>query len=80
MDVESGIRGLGIRNPRTWNPESTAWNPESKALLDYLTWANVLLNFVQSLLIGGIFGGTLSNLSNFVVYCFQDVQFATKHF
>jgi len=30
-----------IRNPRTWNPESTSWNPESKALLDYLTWADI---------------------------------------
>ena len=38
--MESGIHGRGIRNPRTWNPESTMWNPESKALLDYLTWAD----------------------------------------
>jgi len=41
---ESAIQPLldrGIRNPRTWNPESTAWNPESKALLDYLTWADL---------------------------------------
>ena len=36
---------LGIRNPLSWNPESstrnpesTAWNPESKTLLDSLTW------------------------------------------
>ena len=36
--TESGIHGCGIRNPQTWNPESTAWNPESKTLLDYLTW------------------------------------------
>ena len=38
--MESGIQGCGIRNPQTWNPESTAWNPESKTLLDYLTWAD----------------------------------------
>ena len=36
--MESGIPGCGIRNPQTWNPESTAWNPESKTLLDYPTW------------------------------------------
>ena len=36
---------LGIRNPLSWNPESstrnpesTVWNPESKTLLDSLTW------------------------------------------
>ena len=42
--MESGIHGCGIRNPQTWNPESTAWNPESKTLLDYLTWGEKLLN------------------------------------
>ena len=42
MDVESGIHRHGIRNPQTWNPESTAWNPESKTLLDYLTWGELL--------------------------------------
>ena len=36
--MEFGIRGCGIRNTRTLNPESTAWNPESKTLLDYITW------------------------------------------
>ena len=40
--MESGIHGCGIRNPQTWNPESTAWNPESRTLLDYLTWGNQL--------------------------------------
>ena len=39
--MESGIHGCGIRNPQTWNPESTAWNPESKTLLDYLTWGEL---------------------------------------
>ena len=40
---------LGIRNPlswnpesSTWNPESTVWNPESKILLDSLTWGETL--------------------------------------
>ena len=32
----------GIRNPQTWNPESTTRNPESKSLLDYLTWGETL--------------------------------------
>ena len=35
--MESGIHGCGLRNPQTWNPESTASNRESKTLLDYLT-------------------------------------------
>ena len=26
----------------TWNPESTAWNPETKAVLDSLTWSEIL--------------------------------------
>ena len=38
--MESGILGCGIRNPQTWNLESTAWNPESKTFLDYLTWGD----------------------------------------
>ena len=38
---ESGIHRCGIRNPQTWNPDSTAWNPESKTLLNYLTWGHV---------------------------------------
>ena len=48
--MESGIHGCGIRNPQTWNPESTAWNPEStawnpesKTLVDYLTWGELKL-------------------------------------
>ena len=41
--MESGIHGCGIRNPQTWNPESTAWNPESRTLLDYLTWGETYL-------------------------------------
>ena len=51
--MESGIDGCGIRNPRTWNPKSTAWNPESKTLLDYLTWGekcNSLTNGYRNLL------------------------------
>jgi len=41
-----------IWNPATfgpWNPKSTAWNPESKALLDYLTWAEWLLQLKRKL-------------------------------
>ena len=41
--MESGIRGCGIRDPQTWNPESKAWNPESKTLLDYITWGEAVL-------------------------------------
>ena len=40
---------FGIRNPlswnpesSSWNPESTAWNPESKTVLDSLTWGDTL--------------------------------------
>ena len=40
--VESGIHRHGMRNPQTWNPESTAWNPESRTFLDYLTWGETL--------------------------------------
>ena len=48
---------LGIRNPLSWNPESstrnpesTEWNPESKTLLDSLTWGeSLMLQFVFSL-------------------------------
>ena len=29
---------FGIRNPLSWNPESTGWNPESKTVMDSLTW------------------------------------------
>ena len=43
--MESGIHGCGIRNPQTWNPESTAWNPESRTLLDYLTWGDTTVGF-----------------------------------
>ena len=28
----------GIRDPRLWNPESTAWNPESGTVLNSLIW------------------------------------------
>ena len=42
--MESGIHGCGIRNPQTWNLESTAWNLESKTLLDYLTWGKICRN------------------------------------
>ena len=43
--MESGIHGCGIRNPQTWNPESTPWNPKSKTLLDYLTWGERFVNW-----------------------------------
>ena len=43
--TESGIHGCGIRNPQTWNLESTGWNPESKTLLDYLTWGETFTCF-----------------------------------
>ena len=33
---------LGIRNPLSWNPESTVWNPESKTVTDSLTWGERL--------------------------------------
>ena len=40
---------LGIRNPLSWNPESstqnpesTVWNPESKTVIDSLTWGERL--------------------------------------
>ena len=39
---------FGIRNPLSWNPESstrnpesTAWNPESKTVMDSLTWGDL---------------------------------------
>ena len=50
--MESGIHGCGIRNPQSWNPESTAWNPESKTLLDYLTWAELLFWQLMSVHVG----------------------------
>ena len=38
---------FGIRNPLSWNPESsnqnpesTGWNPESKTVMDSLTWGD----------------------------------------
>ena len=34
---------LGIRNPLSWNPESTVWNPESKTVIDSLTWGERLV-------------------------------------
>ena len=41
---------FGIRNPLSWNPESstrnpesTAWNPKSKTVLDSLTWGEKLI-------------------------------------
>ena len=40
---------FGIRNPLSWNPESstrnpesTGWNPESKTVMDSLTWGETL--------------------------------------
>ena len=39
---------FGIRNPLSWNqesstrnPESTGWNPESKTVMDSLTWGDL---------------------------------------
>ena len=41
---------LGIRNPLSWNPESstrnlesTVWHPESKTVMDSLTWGEKLV-------------------------------------
>ena len=41
---------FGIRNPLSWNPESstrnpesTGWNPESKTVMDSLTWGEVFI-------------------------------------
>ena len=41
---------FGIRNPLSWNPESstrnlesTGWNPESKTVMDSLTWGETLI-------------------------------------
>ena len=42
---------FGIRNPLSWNPESstrnpesTGWNPESKTVMDSLTWGEIFLS------------------------------------
>ena len=42
---------FGIRNPLSWNPESSArnpestgWNPESKTVMDFLTWGELFLD------------------------------------
>ena len=42
---------LGIRNPMSWNPESstrnpesTGWTPESKTVMDSLTWGDSFQN------------------------------------
>ena len=39
---------FGIRNPLSWNPESstrnpesTGWNPESRTVMDSLTWGEI---------------------------------------
>ena len=32
-----------IRDPRLWNPESTAYNPESRTVLYSLTWGNKVM-------------------------------------
>ena len=41
---------FGIRNPLSWNPESsnrnpesTGWNPESKTVMDSLTWGDPIV-------------------------------------
>ena len=34
---------FGIRNPLSWNPESTGWNPESTTVMDSLTWGETIL-------------------------------------
>ena len=41
---------FGIRNPLSWNPESstrnpksTGWNPESKTVMDSLTWGEPMV-------------------------------------
>ena len=45
---------FGIRNPLSWNPESstrnpesTGWNPESKTVMDSLTWGDWLVKIWQ---------------------------------
>ena len=65
LPVESGILGLGIRNPTnnwnpsstekdldscTWNPESMAWSPESKTALNSFTWGETELSYNTSTL------------------------------
>ena len=44
---------FGIRNPLSWNPESsdrnpesTGWNPQSKTVMDSLTWGENILEIV----------------------------------
>ena len=44
---------FGIRNPLSWNPESstrnpesTGWNPESKTVMDSLTWGDILIHLL----------------------------------
>ena len=48
---------FGIRNPLSWNPESstrnpesTGWDPESKTVMDSLTWGDVIVVALSSLL------------------------------
>ena len=45
---------FGIRNPLSWNPESstrnpesTGWNPESKTVMDSLTWGDLLATILS---------------------------------
>ena len=45
---------FGIRNPLSWNPESstrnpesTGWNPESKTVMDSLTWGDLYYAHVK---------------------------------
>ena len=45
---------FGIRNPLSWNPESstrnpesTGWNPESKTVMDSLTWGELVHNIIN---------------------------------
>ena len=66
--MESEIHGCGIRNPQTWNPESTPWNPESKTLLDYLTWGEPYTHHYSCALQGNadnVYKVSLNSVSNF---------------
>ena len=42
--IEPGIQVPLTKNPEssTWNPEYTALNPKSNAVLDFLTWGDLV--------------------------------------
>ena len=51
---------FGIRNPLSWNPESTGWNPESKTVMDSLTWADLLATILSLDNVGAFFSLTMT--------------------